>query len=283
MTIPSARLFGSVELAVRLERAEVGLLRDAAAAASRRDPTTQARAITIAGGAAIWAGHDQPFNKVAGLGFGGAVDPGDLAVVERMFDGVGVAVRVELATLAEPTVGELLARRGYVLEGFEHVLGRSLPAPDLERVAPDVEVAESSADELCRWTDVVIEGFAHPHVQGAGADEGFPREALEHAFADMDAAPGFVRYLARRNGQLAGGAGLRLFDGIAQLCGAATLPAHRRRGVQSSLLAIRLAAAAAAGCDIAVVTTQPGSKSQQNVQRLGFDLLYARAVLVRQI
>ena len=31
-----------------------------------------------------------------------------------------------------------------------------------------------------------------------------------------------------------------------------------------------------------VVTTQPASKSQQNVQRRGFDLLYTRAVLVSQ-
>ncbi|HRI11203.1 MAG TPA: hypothetical protein PKW35_25470, partial [Nannocystaceae bacterium] len=58
------------------------------------------------------------------------------------------------------------------------------------------------------------------------------------------------------------------------------LPAHRRRGVQSALLTHRLAAAAAAGCELAVVTTQPGSKSQENVQRLGFALLYARAIFV---
>ena len=32
----------------------------------------------------------------------------------------------------------------------------------------------------------------------------------------------------------------------------------------------------------AVITTQPGSKSQQNAQRQGFDLLYTRAVLVKQ-
>jgi hypothetical protein len=41
--------------------------------------------------------------------------------------------------------------------------------------------------------------------------------------------------------------------------------------------------AAAAGCDIAVVTTQPGSRSQQNVQRRGFDLLYTRIVLVKRL
>jgi ribosomal protein S18 acetylase RimI-like enzyme len=71
-------------------------------------------------------------------------------------------------------------------------------------------------------------------------------------------------------------------EGVAHLCGAATLPAHRRRGVQSALLAARLEIAAGAGCDTAVVITQPGSKSQENVQRQGFHLLYARAILVRE-
>jgi hypothetical protein len=42
-----------------------------------------------------------------------------------------------------------------------------------------------------------------------------------------------------------------------------------------------VADAAAAGCDVAVITTQPGSKSQENAQRRGFQLLYTRAVLVR--
>jgi hypothetical protein len=31
----------------------------------------------------------------------------------------------------------------------------------------------------------------------------------------------------------------------------------------------------------AVIVTQPGSKSQQNAQRRGFDLLYTRAILVK--
>jgi len=52
--------------------------------------------------------------------------------------------------------------------------------------------------------------------------------------------------------------------------------------VHTALLSARLAGAAAAGCDVAVITTQPGSKSQQNAQSQGFDLLYTRAVLVKQ-
>jgi ribosomal protein S18 acetylase RimI-like enzyme len=73
---------------------------------------------------------------------------------------------------------------------------------------------------------------------------------------------------------------MRIDRGIAQLCGAATLPEQRRRGVQSALLDRRLADAGTAGCDLAVVTTQPGSKSHENVQKFGFELLYTRAVLL---
>jgi GNAT superfamily N-acetyltransferase len=94
-------------------------------------------------------------------------------------------------------------------------------------------------------------------------------------------APGFRRYVARWDGQLAGVGSLRVDAGIAQLCGAATLPAFRRRGVQTALLARRLDDARRQGCDLATVTTAPGSKSQENAQRQGFALLYTRALLVK--
>ena len=34
-------------------------------------------------------------------------------------------------------------------------------------------------------------------------------------------------------------------------------------------------------CELAVVTTAPGSRSQENMMKRGFALLYARAILVR--
>ena len=46
-------------------------------------------------------------------------------------------------------------------------------------------------------------------------------------------------------------------EGVAQLTGAATAPAHRRCGAQNALLSVRLADAAAAGCDLAVVESNP--------------------------
>jgi GNAT superfamily N-acetyltransferase len=100
--------------------------------------------------------------------------------------------------------------------------------------------------------------------------------------ADFAHVAGMRHYLARVGGQPAGGASVRFTDGISQLCGASTLPAFRRRGIQGALLARRLHDAAHAGCDLAVATTRPGSGSMQNMQRQGFGLLYARAVWMRE-
>jgi len=278
--------FASTSLAARIERAECRLLTDSAEAiARRRDLAVLVR--PIAGGVATFTREGSPLNKLAGLGFAGAVDPAELEPIERAFEERGVALQAEVATLGDPSVVELLTRRGYVLHGFENVLGRRLPAKPAAAPVPapgeGIRVAPSEIDELATWLDVVVAGFAAPDDQGVPSHESFPREALEEAVTDMATAVGFERYLARRDGEPAGAASLRLFDGVAQLTGAATLPEHRRRGVQTALLAARLAAAVEAGCDVAVVTTQPGSKSHENVQRQGFELLYARAILVRTV
>jgi GNAT superfamily N-acetyltransferase len=176
----------------------------------------------------------------------------------------------------------MLTGRGYRLMGFENVLGRALTPDEPGPTGFDTEVARSGADELAVWLDAVVTGFATPDTQGVASHEEHAREVLEQAIGDMADADGFTRYLARRAGRVAGGAAVRMSEGVAQLCGAATLPAHRRRGVQTALLLARLAEAARAGCDLAVVTTLPGSRSQLNVQRRGFELLYTRAVLVRE-
>jgi GNAT superfamily N-acetyltransferase len=114
------------------------------------------------------------------------------------------------------------------------------------------------------------------------AHEVFPREVLDDIFTTLGRTSGFRRYVARVDGQAAGAASMRIDGDIAQLAGAATLPAFRRRGVQMALLRHRLLEAREAGCAFAVVTTQPGSTSQANVQRRGFALLYTRVILVRQ-
>ena len=84
------------------------------------------------------------------------------------------------------------------------------------------------------------------------------REALQETFRDFLSIPGLSQYLVRRSDVVAGGGSMRLSDGVAQLCGAATLPDHRRQGVQSAALRARLLDAAEHGADVAVVTHAAG-------------------------
>jgi ribosomal protein S18 acetylase RimI-like enzyme len=275
-------LFCDTALAERIERAEAQLIAKASEAARQRRADTAGFVIPVSGGVASFAEEGSPFNKVAGLGFGGVPAVAELQEIEEAFTACSAPVQIELAHLADPAIGALLTGRGYRLTSFENVLGLAL-ADAPERVTPPgVEVRPSGDEEFESWLDVVADGFAHPDAQGVPSHEEFPREVIGRSERDLSAA-GAMRYVALRDGVIAGGASLRIAEGIAQLTGAATAPAHRRRGVQSALLSVRLADAAAADCTIAVVTTQPGSRSQQNVQRQGFDLLYTRAVLVKEI
>ncbi len=272
-------LFCDNALAARLERAESQLIAGANSAAQLRHEDTRGFVIPVAGGVASFAEDASPYNKVVGLGFGGVPDAAEFDAIEEAYAAVGAPTQVELAHLADPELLEVLAGRGYRAEAFENVLGRA-PGADGVAIAPGIEVRPSGDDEFEQWLEVVTDGAMHPDTQGVPWHEEFPREIYMHAERDSRAA-GVARYAAFRDGVMAGGAGIRLAEGVAQFAGAATAPAHRRHGIQSALLSARLADAAAAGCDVAVITTQPGSKSQQNAQRRGFDLLYTRAVLVK--
>ena len=237
----------------------------------------------IAGGHAVFAGAGSPANKAIGIGFGATIDEASLDAIEREWRDRGEPIRFELATLADPSLSPLLTARGYRLTGFENVSGRAIGAgDDVPELPPGTTVEDVLADDYREWMDVTLDAFGAPDGS-APNEEQYPRELLEAVMADFVATPDFTRYLLRVDGVPAGEATMRIDDGIAQLCGAATLPAFRRRGIQSLLFRWRLAMARAAGCDLAVVTTQPGSKSQANAIGQGFSLLYTRAILIKPL
>jgi GNAT superfamily N-acetyltransferase len=267
-------------MARRIERAEASLVEEGVSAAAERAGVFTRR---LNGGVAAFTDDGSPFNKVAGLGFDGVPSSDDLNRIEAEFAVRHAPVQFEISTLADPDLFRTLTRRGYELVGFENVLGRPL-ASLTTTAGPEssIQISAVAPHENAVWLDAVVTAFLQPDTfDGPAGHESFDRAALERVYTDTFSASSFERLLARRDSEVAGGASVRVFEGIAQLCGAATLPEHRRRGVQSALLRHRLDLAAGRGCDLAIVTTQPGSKSQQNVQRFGFSLLYARAVLIK--
>jgi GNAT superfamily N-acetyltransferase len=271
-------MFCDVALAARIEAAEARLVAEAAASVTRR--VADASVIEVGGGVAAFTEAGSPLNKVAGLGFA-ALAAEAWTAVELEHARRGAPIQVELSTLADPQLATFLCARGYRLVGVENVSGSSLASPPAPG-APDIAIEVVASERLQQWLDVMVSGFGAADAGGAGVPESFDAAVVERVVRDFATARGVTLFLARRNGEPAGAASMRIDTGIAQLCGAATLPSQRRRGVQSALLRHRLRHAAAAGCDVGVVTTQPGSKSQQNVQALQFSLLYARNVFVRE-
>jgi GNAT superfamily N-acetyltransferase len=273
-------LTASTALAARIDRAERTLVMGMADA--MRATGAHVDAWPIGGSFAVLGEADSPFNKLIGLGFDGLPDAAELDTIERGHAARRARLQVELATLADPAVGRLLTSRGYRLIGFENVLARRLDQV-ATAAAEGIGIVEVDADSSARWITTVTEAFLQADVfDGPESHESFDRATLERTYQYFAAVPGASRLLARLDGEVAGGASLFMHEHTALLCGAATIPASRRRGVQSALLQARLTRAREAGCEMAVVTTQPGSKSQENVQRAGFELIYSRAVLVKE-
>ncbi|GAB3886147.1 GNAT family N-acetyltransferase [Kibdelosporangium lantanae] len=272
-------LFCDQSLAERIERVETQLITKGSEASRARRGDTTGFVIPLAGGAASYAEPGSPLNKVVGLGFAGVPE---MDGIERAYAEYDAPVQVELPHIGDPEIAAALTGAGYRLVSFENVLGLALGA-EYPLVAPEgVTVRFARDDEESVWVDVVTDAFAQPDTQGVPSHEEFPRDVIANAMRDLTRAAGVRRYVALHDGVIAGGASMRMAEGVAQLTGAATAFEHRRRGVQTAMLSARLADAASAGCDLAVITTQPGSKSQENAQKRGFDLLYTRAILVRE-
>jgi GNAT superfamily N-acetyltransferase len=274
-------MFASASLAARIDRAEAGYCASAATIAGTKRPNDRILTSPLAGGQAIYAGPHAPINKIIGIGFDGPVDPASLTEVEEQWRERGEDVRVELSSLAHPEVALALSQRGYQLHGFENVLAHDLRNTEDPAILPGLSIEVVSDGTLSTWTDIAVASFLNLDGSGSAAEEKFATEELQRALEDTALVEGSTRYLAYWSGHPVGMASLALRNGIALFGGSGTLPAFRGRGVQKALVQTRLTAARAAGCNLAVVTTGPGTRSQENVLRRGFALLYNRAVLVK--
>src|SRR3954454_2690813 len=159
-------LFCDLDLAARIERAELQLIEAAARAAHRRTGDGRGFVIPVGGGLASFAADNSPFNKVVGLGFGGVPSAAELDEIERAYAGCGAPVQVELPHLADPELGIVLTERGYRLELFENVLGIGLD-DRYDVLAPaGIEVRPSGDEEFELWLNLMADAVAVPDTQG---------------------------------------------------------------------------------------------------------------------
>lgn len=273
MAIPLLNL----ELARRIELAEAYAAVGGAETMLRLRPESGAAVEQIAGGFAIYCGANSPTTQAVGVGLDGPVSEEEFERLENFYCSRSEPVRVETCPLADASLIGHFGKRGYRVTEFSNVMALPLDdghdAKNWEGRTSEVATEKVGHGQIDLWTLTVSQGFA---------EKGPVVPEIVEVMKMFALSPGVECHLARVDGKVAGGATLAIRDGVAGLFGASTLPAFRKRGVQTALLHARLKRAAEAGCDLAVCLAQPGSTSQRNIVRRGFTVLYTRVKFERE-
>jgi GNAT superfamily N-acetyltransferase len=255
-------------LAQRVETFEADSGRACTEAAARRRPEGEAVCRAIGGGWAAYSGKDSPLTQAVAVGMNGEVSDADLDAVTAFYHSRGAPAHLEVCPLAHRTLIDGLGRRGYRVSEFSNVLFRLIDtAETFTAPRSPARVREARSGERLVWTETVAHGFA---------DEIPVTPELIGILSTFGDRPGAQLWLAEVEGKIAGGGALAIGGGLAALCGASTLPEHRRGGIQSALMTARLAEAARQGCSLAYTIAVPGSASHRNAERHGFRVAYTR-------
>jgi GNAT superfamily N-acetyltransferase len=254
-------------LSKRLERAEGFSSAQFAEARRRLFPESGAEWMTCAGADVVFDGPDSPVTQTFGLGLFENLAPSALDTIEAFFRSRGAHVHHEVSPFAGVPALDLLCARDYRPIELSSVLCRSVVPVALDPGA-GIHVRVTGPEDVDVWADVSARGWSyeHPELSDFLRQLGLITAARAYAAA----------FLAEIDGMPGAAGALCLHEGVALFGGSATVPELRRRGLQSALLRARLRYAYEHGCDLAMMVAAPGSNSQRNAERAGFQIVYTR-------
>lgn len=254
---------GCQEMAVDIEKCEAQRLEDYAHAHQKLNAGSKVTSISVGEGAGLFAGVASPLTQA--MGFWGA-DPQSWAVpLVNFFRSHGSETLIGVSSLTQPEAANCLLKLGFTIRQYGHVLVLPLTGKDWNADSNfDIHLATSG--QRSNVASLLVNGF----LDGGQSDQ--LNEIME-----VRATISHVKsFYATENGQTLGAANLYLKEPYCFLTGASTLPAYRNQGVQKALTRARLEYAQKHGSRFVVVTTEPGSISQQNMSKLGFQIAYTR-------
>lgn len=255
------QLYGSdLALARRLESAE------AANGFAMTEAFDGAESIGVLGGCAMFAGVGSPMTHALGTGMETLEAGAEFDRMERFYFDRGSDCLVDLCPMCDPQVFEEVARRGYTLVEFNNVMARPVLVYDRQfRSSAEAGARLCPPEEMGEWSRTLALGFT----------------GLEEVDADTERMIGAIGDYGEAFLANGGAAAMSVQNGVAMLYGDATVEGSRNRGLQSALIRARLAHASELGAEFAMACVLPGSGSQRNYERAGFQLVYMRVNLKR--
>jgi GNAT superfamily N-acetyltransferase len=230
----------------------------------------------ICGGHMIFAGLGSPIGRATGAGLDQPLTAEQIDRIEQFYCSHKAPSQVDLCPLHDASVFEMFKERGYSIAELNNVLYRRLDAAEnFPPAPPGCEIRRGRVEEAEIQSGIVEQAFF---------PDG-PPEEFKGLLTPLYQMEGALTFSASMEGKMAAcGAGLVILEHkMFAVCGAGTLGEFRGRGLQTALLRARLAAAAEAGCEYAVIVTQGGTTSQRNCERLGFRVAYSKVTVIKQL
>lgn len=217
-------------------------------------------------GIACFAGSSSFFSQVISWGF--TIKPkqfkSQIQAIEQFYHALNHPyVDIQLCSLVGNDLFVALGQRGYHITELSNIYFLELKAYSAQELASAFKVQRVPFNALDEWANRVALGYGRLEAREQFA-----------AYARLNEVTVFAVY--NDQNQIIAGATLAIHNGIADLGVTSTLPMYRNKGLQKLLLKERLAFAQQQGVSIAVVTTEPGTVSDINVQKIGFRLAYNR-------
>jgi hypothetical protein len=202
-------------------------------------------------------------NRIHGLAF---ADPAVLVEVLSFYSSLGLRPWIELPPGAEEVAAHLAQAGARPVGSLTVLFGTAQARPSSP---PNVDIRRIGGADARRFADLLLAGHGVSAVARAVDAPGIAAAGSRNDIAF---------YIAAVDGQEAGAGVLALHDRVGYLANASTLPASRRRGCQTALVARRIADSADLGCDLVASLTSFGSASQRTLERAGLRIAYIRSV-----
>ncbi|MDY0395681.1 GNAT family N-acetyltransferase [Virgibacillus halophilus] len=234
---------------------------------------TSAEFLEFTNALAVYGGEECPINETVGLGMSSPVDEAILNEIEHFYHAHDYPAVIRVCPLAHPSLLALTQSRGYELNSFSYrwVLDLDAWTPQEKETDSSIRIAE--ADEEMLWVQAIAAGFADTDQVSESQNLD-----LERAFFRMQNS---LPVIALEDGIAAAGGILAINNDMASLFTTSTRLSYRKHGLQTALIDWRLRFAKEQGARLATIETDPGSDSQRNVERAGFQLAYVTAEIIK--
>ena len=231
----------------------------------------QGRALDLHGGAACYLGKDSFFSQVVSWGF--RTRPrqfkDQIETIEQFYRSLEhPRVDIELCPFVGNDLFVFLSQRGYGISELSNVSFIDLKEYQFTECTPNFTIRTVSESEFDEWAKRVAFAFGYPQAQ--------------KQFSYYIRIKGVTGFVVDLDNEIVSGSTMAVHGSIADLGVTSTFPVHRGKGMQKQLLLARLNAAKNLGLDLAIVTTEPGSISDLNIQKVGFHCAYTRIKMTKE-